>query len=96
VRPSKDITPYRWEQGTLPFELLAGVEEAVEYIADLSPLAVTRRERLVDAFTRIEALELNLALRLEAGLRTIPGVTVYGVPAYGRRVPTFALNVEGV
>jgi selenocysteine lyase/cysteine desulfurase len=96
VRPSKDITPYRWEQGTLPFELLAGVEEAVEYIADLSSVEGTRRERLVDAFARIEAYELTLALRLEAALRSIPGVTVYGVPAHGRRVPTFALNVEGV
>jgi cysteine desulfurase family protein (TIGR01976 family) len=96
VRPSKDVPPYRWEQGTLPFELLAGVEEAVEYNADFSPLAGTRRERLVDAFARIEAHELNLALRLEAGLRSIPGVTVYGVPAHGRRVPTFALKVEGV
>jgi selenocysteine lyase/cysteine desulfurase len=96
VRPSKGITPYRWEQGTLPFELLAGVEEAVEYIADLSSVVGTRRERLVDAFTRVEAYELELAQRLEAGLGTILGVTVYGVPAHGRRVPTFALNVEGV
>jgi selenocysteine lyase/cysteine desulfurase len=96
VRPSKDITPYRWEQGTLPFELLAGVEEAVEYIADLSPFAGTRRERLLASFARIEAHELNLALRLEAGLRSIRCVTVYGVPAHGRRIPTFALNVEGV
>jgi len=96
VGPSKDVTPCRWEQGTLPFELLAGVEEAVEYIADLSPVEGTRRERLLAAFARIEAHELNLALRLEAGLRSIPGVTVYGVPAHGRRVPTFALNVEGV
>jgi len=96
VRPSKDITPYRWEQGTLPFELLAGVEEAVEYIADFSLLTGTRRERLVNAFDRIEAHELKLALRLEAGLRSIPGVTIYGLPAHGQRVPTFALNVEGV
>ncbi len=96
VRPSKDITPYRREQGTLPFELLAGVEEAVEYIADLSPISATRRDRLVDAFARIETHELSLALRLESGLHTIPGVTIYGVPAHGRRVPTFALNVEGV
>ena len=96
VRPSKDITPYRWEQGTLPFELLAGVEDAVEYIADLSPVEGTRRQRLVDAFARIEAYELALGLLLEAGLRSIPGVTVYGVPATGSRVPTFALNVEGV
>lgn len=96
VGPSKDIPPYRWEQGTLPFELLAGVEEAVEYIADLSPISGTRRDRLVDAYATLEAYELRLAVRLEAGLRSVPGVTVYGVPATGGRVPTFALNVEGV
>jgi hypothetical protein len=50
VRPSTDITPYRWEQGTLLIELLSGVEEAVEYIADLSSVEGTRRERLVYAF----------------------------------------------
>ncbi len=37
VRPSKDITPYRWEQGTLPSTLLVGVEDSVEYVADLDP-----------------------------------------------------------
>ncbi len=51
---------------------------------------------MVDAFARIEAHELALALRLEAGLCSNPGVTVYGVPEHGRRVPTFAPNVEGV
>ena len=66
MRPSKGITPYRWEQGTLPFELLAAVEEAVEYIADLSPVMGTRRERLVDGFARIKAYEFTQALRLEA------------------------------
>ena len=49
VRPSKDVTPYRWVQGTLPFDLLAGVEAAVEYLADLSPMTGTRREHLVHA-----------------------------------------------
>ncbi|MEL6528230.1 MAG: aminotransferase class V-fold PLP-dependent enzyme, partial [Chloroflexota bacterium] len=31
VRPSKDVTPYRWEHGTPSFETLAGVSAAVEY-----------------------------------------------------------------
>jgi selenocysteine lyase/cysteine desulfurase len=96
VRPSKDITPHRWEQGTLPFELLAGVEEAVEYVADLSPISGTRRERLTDAYGRIENYELKLAVQLTNGLNSIPGITTYGPPVDGKRVPTFALNVEGV
>ena len=67
-----------------------------DYIADLSPVVGTRRERLVDALARIQAHELTLALRLEACLLSIPGVTLYGVPAHGRRFPTFALNGEAV
>ncbi len=47
----------------------------------------------MDAFARIE---VNQTLHLEAGLRSIRGVTVYGASAHGRRVPTIALNVEGV
>jgi selenocysteine lyase/cysteine desulfurase len=47
-------------------------------------------------FALTEAHELTLALRLEAGLRSIPGVTLYGVSDHGRRVAAFALNVEGV
>ena len=96
VRPSKDVTPYRWEQGTLPFELLAGVEAAVEYLADLSSVKGTRRDQLTDAYRRIENYELKLALQLTSGLKSIPSITNYGPPVDGRRVPTFALNVEGV
>jgi selenocysteine lyase/cysteine desulfurase len=82
--------------GTLPFELLAGVEAAVEYLADLSPIEGTRREQLTDAFCRIENYELKLAVQLTSGLNSIPGITIYGPPVEGKRVPTFALNVEGV
>jgi selenocysteine lyase/cysteine desulfurase len=44
----------------------------------------------------IEVLEFTLALRLEVGLRTIPGATVHGVLAHERRVPTYVPNVEVV
>ena len=80
----------------MPFELLAGVEAAVEYLADLSPMKGTRREQLTDAYRRIENYELNLAVRLTNGLNSIHGITTYGPPVDGKRVPTFALNVEGV
>ncbi len=96
VRPSKDVPPYRWEQGTLPFELLAGVDAAVEYLADLSPVKGTRRERLTDAYRRIENYELKHAVQLTNGLDSIPGIKTYGPPVDSKGVPTFALNFEGV
>jgi selenocysteine lyase/cysteine desulfurase len=83
-------------QGTLPFELLAGVEAAVEYLADLSQMEGTRRQQLTDAYRRIENYELKLAIQLTNGLNSIPAITTYGPQVEGKRVPTFALNVEGV
>ena len=68
----------------------------MEYLADLSPITGTRREQLTDAYRRIENYELKLAVRLTNGLNSIPGIKTYGPPVDGKRVPTFALNVEGV
>ena len=44
--PSPDAVPERFELGTLPYEILAGVTAAVDVIADLGPADGTRRERL--------------------------------------------------
>ncbi len=35
-------------------------------------------------------------MQLTNGLNSIPGITTYGPSVAGKRVPTFALNVEGV
>ena len=75
---------------------MAGVQAAVEYLADLSPFKGTHREQLIDAYRRIENYELELAVRLTNGLNSIPSITTYGPPVDGKRVPTFALNVEAV
>ena len=40
--PSSDLVPERFELGTLPYELLAGVGAAVDFIADLAPGAAMR------------------------------------------------------
>ncbi|MBC2932040.1 cysteine desulfurase-like protein [Nocardioides sp. zg-1228] len=65
--PSTDVVPERFELGTLPYELLAGVTAAVDLIASLGS-GDTRRERLVDAAGRIAAHELRLRERIEDGL----------------------------
>ena len=90
VRPSKDTIPYRWEQGTLNHEGLAGVGAAVGYLESLGS-GETRRERLADAMEAIQRYESALCARLLAGLAAIPDIAVYG-PGEAGRVPTVAFT----
>ena len=92
--PSTDVVPERFELGTLPYETLAGVSAAVDFLAGLSELAtgaaprpsVSRRERLRASLRLAEAHEDALRGRLESGLATLSGVTVYS--RSGERTPT--------
>ena len=65
--PSTDVVPERFELGTLPYEMLAGVTAAVDLIASLGSGA-TRREQLVTAYALIGDHELRLRQRIEGGL----------------------------
>jgi cysteine desulfurase family protein (TIGR01976 family) len=78
--PSPEEAPDRWELGTLPFEALAGVRAAAEYMLELDFDAVRAHE---------DAL---LAAALE-GLGAMDHVTVYGAAA--DRAPTLMFNVAG-
>jgi cysteine desulfurase family protein (TIGR01976 family) len=80
LRPSPDAIPDRFELGTLPFEALAGVATAAEFMLALDRAALRRHE---------DAL---LAQMLD-GLRAIDGVTVYG--AARDRAPTLMFTVDG-
>src|SRR5690606_21287158 len=52
--PSTDAVPERFEFGTLPYELLAGVTAAVEFLAGLdTDAAGTRRERLAASYAAL-------------------------------------------
>ena len=94
--PATDAVPERFELGTLPYELLAGVAATVDVIADLAPSGVhggTRRERVVESMSAVEDHEDALLGRLLSGLRDLPGVTTYGDPK--RRTPTVLFSVDG-
>lgn len=97
--PSTDAVPERFELGTLPYELLAGVTASVEALADLLEQPtheggeLPRRERLTASMTALEEHEDALLSRLLEGLDALPGVRVHGSPA--RRTPTVLLSVEG-
>jgi len=92
--PSTDAVPERFELGTLPYELLAGVSATVDVIADLVPGQGDRRTRVLASMQEVETHEDRLFVRLVDGLRDLPGVRTYGAPA--RRTPTVLLSVDGV
>ena len=52
--PAPDGVPGRFEHGTPPFELLAGVRAAVDWLAGLTDASGDRRSRLLAAFSAIE------------------------------------------
>ena len=80
LRPSSDEVPDRWELGTLPFESLAGVRAAADYV--LSTEWETVREH--------EESLLHTAL---TALRGMDHVTIYGDAR--DRAPTLMFNVRG-
>ncbi len=93
--PSPARIPERFEVGTLPYEALAGVSAAVDFIADLSgEPAGTRRERLVLSYAEVGAHERGLQARLEEGLDQLPTVRRYSRARH--RTPTAFLRVAGV
>jgi cysteine desulfurase family protein (TIGR01976 family) len=91
--PSTDAVPERFELGTLPYELLAGVSAAVDFIASLRSDSSERRDRVLESMRAVESHEEALFERLLAGLDGIHGVRRYGRPV--RRTPTVLFDVEG-
>lgn len=101
VRPAKDIIPYRWEQGTLNHEGLAGITAAIEHIACIGDKvggSGTLRTRLQYAMDTVQKYEQTLSAHLLTGLARIPGVEVYGLrdpERVSERLPTIAFNRQG-
>jgi cysteine desulfurase family protein (TIGR01976 family) len=95
--PATNVVPERFEFGTLPYELLAGVTAAVDVLAGLDPEAAeaaeSRRERLAASYASLHEHEEVLRARLEAGLRELPGVDIRS--RAGRRTPTLLVTFEG-
>ena len=71
----------RFETGTMPYELLAGLNATFDYLDDIG------------GFDAIVPYERELGQRFLAGLPE--SVRVYGLPGIDGRVPTFLVNVEG-
>src|ERR671917_268803 len=91
--PSSDDVPERFELGTLPYELMAGTTAAVDFLAGLSPVPGSQRERLRAAMATLEAYEDGLREHLERQLATLPGVRLWSRAPH--RTPTLLLTFDG-
>ncbi len=90
--PTPDRVPERFEEGTPPFELYAGLAAAVDHLAGLCGDARgRRRNRLRTSMAAVSAYERQLFDRLHDALRAMPHVQL--LPAPWRRAPTLAFTV---
>jgi cysteine desulfurase family protein (TIGR01976 family) len=94
LEPAPEKAPDRVETGTQNHEGIVGAGAAVDFIASLAG-GPTRRARLASAMAALHARGQALVEKLWAGLRAIPGVTVYGPPPTEPRTPTVAFAVRG-
>jgi len=81
LNPSPEEAPDRWELGTLPFEQLAGVRAAAEYMLEVD-------------YEALRAHEDALLHAAYEGLSGMEHVTLYGAAA--DRAPTLMFNVDGL
>ncbi|HEU4762654.1 MAG TPA: cysteine desulfurase-like protein [Gemmatimonadales bacterium] len=94
LEPAPDSAPERFETGTLNHEGIAGVEAAVDFLAELGGALGSRRERLEASYGWLHGQGESLFGRMWQGLAAIPGVQLYGhAPGGGRRTPTVAFTV---
>ena len=84
--------PERFELGTLPYELLAGVTAAVDVLADLVPGEGDRRSRIVASMEALEDYEDAVHARMREGLESIPGIRLYSNAKHRTPTETFAID----
>lgn len=92
--PATSVVPERFEFGTLPYELMAGVTAAINFISEMAPgVGQTRREKIVNSMNALEEYEEELFVYLESSIKALPGVTTYGLASL--RTPTMYFSFAG-
>jgi cysteine desulfurase family protein (TIGR01976 family) len=92
--PAPDYIPENAETGTQNQEGMVGAAAAIEFLASLGSKS-TLRENLESVFAETHARNARLFARLWDGLRSMPGVTVYGPSPGAPRTPTIVFTIAG-
>lgn len=95
LRPSTMKVPERFEFGTLPYEIMAGVTASIDYISQLDKSGSgTRRQRIEISMKSLEKYEDELFEYLESELSALPGIKLYGHAQ--NRTPTLYFNFSNI
>ncbi len=101
VRPASNQPPGKFETGTQNHEGIAGTLGAVDYLASLGDPGAAktgRRAGLCRGMQEIRAYEMNLQDTLILGLKSVPGLKIWGITdrsSLARRVPTVSFTLRG-
>jgi cysteine desulfurase family protein (TIGR01976 family) len=94
LAPSTTVVPERFEFGTLPYEIMAGVTASIDFVAGMDDQATgSRRERIVQSMNALEAYEHPLFEYMESEIKALPGVKTYGHAKL--RTPTLYFTLAG-
>jgi cysteine desulfurase family protein (TIGR01976 family) len=98
-----DRMPDKLESGTYAYENVAGMDAAIEYLADLGRRtggpSLARRDAVRAAMEAIARYETTLCAAMLDALAGVPGAAVYGVTDSAQlelRVPTIAFSIDGL
>jgi cysteine desulfurase family protein (TIGR01976 family) len=92
--PATNDVPERFELGTLPYELMVGTTAAIDFLAGMASSGTgSRRERLAESMSAVEAHEDRLRETVETELAALPGASIYSRAA--RRTPTTLVTFDG-
>ncbi|MGB7335901.1 MAG: cysteine desulfurase-like protein [Salaquimonas sp.] len=101
-RCSDDVFPYKFETGTPQIELVAGLSETVDYIADLGKQLGSsgdQRAMIKAAFAASQQEETDLVKDLIDGISTIKGTEIHGITdktRFEHRVPTVSFTIKDI
>ena len=98
-----DVPPYKIEVGTFPYENVAGMNAAVQYLESVGARvapgeSLSRRQTLARAMGAIREYEQTLAREMLRALKRL-GATVHGIAdesEVARRVPTICFSLPNM
>lgn len=93
--PAPKEAPEKLETGTLNFEGLIGITEAIKFIANIGEGNLIR-EQLVSAYKKMEAYENFLADHLRKALAEFEHVNLYQAGSDILKTPTIAFQVQNM
>lgn len=95
LEPAPDEAPEKLETGTLNFEGLVGVTEAIKFIASIGEGNLLR-EQLDSAYRKMTQYEDYLANRLRSSFAEMDHVILHQAGEHVNKTPTVAFQVKGM